>query len=165
MTARDRKTADIDDAEAREISDAFEARKAREGPGSDVEEGSSGDARKKLEVGGAVPELARRIVAAGLQSFFVTEEVVRKAVGDSLPQDWIDFASDQSTRTQAEFMDRLVKEIGRVLEQTELADLLAKLLEDREVEVQATFRLLPAKEGEAPRVALAAKPPRSDRGE
>lgn len=149
MTARDRKVADIEDAKSRDAADpavaarreATEATEAKEAKEAKVEE------HERLEAGGVVPELARRIVAAGLQSFFSTEEVLRKAVGDTLPQDWIDFASDQSSRTQAEFLDRLTREIGRVLDRTDPAEMLAKLLEGREVEVRATFRLRPSEDG------------------
>jgi len=136
-----------------EVEDVAEVDEARQAEAAD-------EARRRLEAGGVIPELARRIVAAGLQSFFVTEEVVRKAVGDTLPQDWIDFATDQSTRTQAEFMDRLSREMGRVLERTDLAELLAGMLEGRAVEVNATFRLVPGEDG--PSVRAEVRPPKGD---
>lgn len=121
------------------------------------DEESEDQVRRRLEMGGVVPELARRIVSAGLQSFFTTEEVLRKAVGDSLPQDWINFANDQSTRTQTEFMDRLVREIGRVLDDTDLAELIQQLLQERSVEIHASIRLAPLAEGGGPKVELGAR--------
>jgi hypothetical protein len=91
----------------------------------------------------ALPELMRRAVALGLSGFFLTEEAVRKAVGDTLPKDWLDFAVDQGERTRRELLDRLSQEIGRTLERADLGELLAELLAGHTVEVKAEFRLVP----------------------
>ncbi len=40
----------------------------------------------------ALPELLRRVASIGFSGFFLTEAAVRKALGDTLPKDWIDFA-------------------------------------------------------------------------
>jgi hypothetical protein len=90
-----------------------------------------------------IPEMVRRIVGMGLSGFFLTEEAIRKAIGDTLPKDWADFAVDQSERTRREFMDRLTSEIGRSLENVDLATVLATLMEGRTVEIKAEFRLKP----------------------
>jgi hypothetical protein len=103
---------------------------------------------------GAIPDLFRRAMAVGLSGFFTTEETIRKALGDTLPQDWVDFATAQSERTRNEFMQRMSDEMGRVLEQVELAELLERLLEGRTIEVTAQIRLgerrSPAGEGDSP---------------
>jgi hypothetical protein len=96
---------------------------------------------------GALPELMRRALTVGLSSFFVTEEAVRKALAGTLPQEWIDFAVDQSGRTRAEFLERLSFEVGRTLESADLASVLAQLLEGRTLEVKAEIRLQPQGEG------------------
>jgi hypothetical protein len=90
---------------------------------------------------GAIPDLFRRAMALGLSGFFTTEETIRKALGDTLPQDWIDFATAQSERTRTELMQRMTEEIGRVMERVELAELLERLLEGRTIEVTAQIRL------------------------
>jgi hypothetical protein len=90
-----------------------------------------------------IPEMVRRIVGLGLSGFFVTEEAIRKAVGDTLPQDWADFAVDQSERTRREFLDRLTAEIGRSFEHVDVAQILATLMEGRTIEIKAEFRLKP----------------------
>ena len=92
---------------------------------------------------GALPELMRKALTLSLSSFFVTEEAVRKALAGTLPQEWIDFAVEQSGRTRAEFVERLSCELGRALESTDLASVLAQLLEDRTLEVKAEIRLQP----------------------
>lgn len=92
-----------------------------------------------------LPDLMRRVFSAGLSSFFSTEEAVRKALGETLPQDWSDFAIEQSDRTRAELLDRLSAEIGRTIEKMDLAEILSKLLEGNTVEINASIRLRPEK--------------------
>jgi hypothetical protein len=89
----------------------------------------------------AIPELVRKAIAAGFSGFFFTEEVIRRAVGDALPKEWADFASEQSARARAEFLERLSYEIGRALASVDHAAVLEKLLEGRTLEVNAKIRL------------------------
>jgi len=102
----------------------------------------------------AIPEMMRRAVAMGLSGFFLTEEAIRKAVGESLPQDWADFAVEQSERTRGELMDRLSVELSRTLENIDLAEMFSQLVEGRTIEVKAEIRLKARDED-------AAKPPGS----
>ena len=86
----------------------------KSGPNSTGHEPSD-DPSEDLDESGALnvlPELMRRVFSAGLSSFFLTEEAIRKALGDTLPQDWSDFAIEQSDRTRAELFDRLSVEGG-----------------------------------------------------
>ena len=88
-----------------------------------------------------IPELMRRAIAMGLSGFFFTEEAIRKALGETMPKDLQDFAIDQSRRTRADFLERLSYEIGRTLENVDIAAVLAQLLEGRTLEVKASIRL------------------------
>jgi hypothetical protein len=88
-----------------------------------------------------IPELMRRAIAMGLSGFFFTEEAIRKALGETMPMDLQDFAIDQSRRTRADFLERLSYEIGRTLENVDIAAVLAQLLEGRTLEVKASIRL------------------------
>jgi len=99
-----------------------------------------------------VPEIIRRFAALGLSGFFTTESALRKALGDTLPRDWADFAADQSERTRQELLDRIVGEFGRILENLEFVELLDELLEGRTIEIETKIRLGPKAEGaeEAP---------------
>lgn len=90
---------------------------------------------------GAIPDLFRRAMALGLSGFFMTEETIRKAVGDTLPRDWVDFVSAQSERTRSELMQRMSEEIGRAMERVDIGELLEQLLAGRTVEVTAQIRL------------------------
>jgi len=97
---------------------------------------------------GGMPDLVRRALSLGLSGFFTTEEAVRKALGDTLPKDWIDFAVDQSGRTRQELLDRVSSELGRSFADVDLADVLSRLLEGRTVEVTARIKLAPADDAE-----------------
>ena len=74
----------------------------------------------------AIPELVRKAIAAGFSGFFFTEEAIRKALGDTLPKDWSDFAVEQSSRARGEFLERLSYEIGRAMENIDYAAVLAQ---------------------------------------
>ena len=83
----------------------------------------------------------RRIVATGLSGFFMTEEAIRKAVGETLPKDWSDFAAEQSERTRSDLLERLSNEIGRTLDKVDVAGLLSELLEESTLEINAEIRI------------------------
>jgi hypothetical protein len=90
---------------------------------------------------GLLPDMARRALAFGLSGFFLTEEAVRKALGDTLPKDWQDFAIAQSERTRKEFLERLSYELAQTLENVDVAGVLEQLLAGRTIEIQAKVRL------------------------
>jgi hypothetical protein len=118
---------------ADERGEETEATRAAEAAG-----GAAGDDNGPLA---ALPDLLRRALAVGFSGFFLTETAIRKALGDTLPKDWIDFAIDQSERTRAEFIERMTFEVGRSLETVDLAAVLARLLEGRTLEIRAEVRL------------------------
>ncbi len=95
-----------------------------------------------------VPELARRMIALGLSGVFATQETLRQAVGDALPKEWVDFATDQSDRTRVEFLERLAGELARVIESIDLAEVMQQALEGRTLEVTARIRMLPDEAGD-----------------
>jgi hypothetical protein len=93
-----------------------------------------------------VPDLLRRVVAMGFSGLFLTEEVVRKALGETLPRDWVDFAAAQSERTRRELIDRVAGEIGRTLDGIDLPRLAERLLRGHAIEVTARVRFVPRAE-------------------
>jgi len=106
--------------------------------------------------GGFLPDLLRRGLSLGFTGFFMTEEAVRRALGDKVPREWLEFFVAQSERTRSELVDALSREFGRVLSGIEPAELLRRLLDGQTVEVTAQIRLQKAA---APRsVAGRAKP-------
>ena len=98
-----------------------------------------------VEPGGFFPEALRRVLTLGFTGLFLTEEAVRKALGDSVPRDVVEFVLDQSQRMRGEFLDRISREFGKVLERVDPVEVARRLLEGRTVEVSARFRLVPQK--------------------
>ncbi len=92
----------------------------------------------------AIPEIFRRVVTMGLSGVFLTQENLRQAVGDALPKEWVDFATQQSERTRVEFLERLATEMARGMEATNLAQVISQVLEGRRVRVTADIQLLPS---------------------
>ena len=97
----------------------------------------------------ALPDFARRALSVGLSGFFLTEETIRKALGDTLPKDWMDFATEQSERTRKEFLERLSFEIAQSMQQMDLAAVMREILEGHTLEVKAEIRLK-GPEGDTP---------------
>ena len=104
---------------------------------SSVEEEDSGAA-------GFLPDLLRRGLTLGFTGFFLTEEAVRKALGESVPRDLMDLILAQSERTRSELLDRISKEFARALSGLDPVELVKRLLEGRSVEVSAKIRLVPS---------------------
>ena len=98
-----------------------------------------------VDIGGGgdrfTPDLLRRGLALGLSGLFLTEEAFRKAFGDTVPRDWMDFVTEQSARTRSEFLERLSAELGRVLESVDLVQLLDAVVTGRTIEVKAEIRI------------------------
>lgn len=103
----------------------------------------------RSEAPGRVPDLLRRVVGLGFSGLFLTEEVVRKALGETLPRDWVDFAAAQSERTRRELIDRVAGEIGRTLDGLDLPSLAERLLRSHAVEVTARVRFVPREGADA----------------
>ena len=82
------------------------------------------------------------MLTLGFTGFFMTEEALRKSLGDSVPRDVVEFVLDQSQRMRGEFLDRVSRELGRVLERVDPVEVARRLLEGRTVEVRASFRLV-----------------------
>ncbi len=116
-----------------------------EGADKKKERAPHGRAGSSVEAGGFFPEALRRVLTLGFTGFFLTEEALRKALGDSVPRDVVEFVLDQSQRMRGEFLDRVSKEFGKVLERVDPVEVARRLLDGRTVEVSARFRLVPEK--------------------
>ena len=93
---------------------------------------------------GFLPDLLRRGLTLGFTGFFLTEEAIRKALGESVPRDLMDFILTQSERTREELLDRISKEFAGALSTLDSVELARRLLEGRTIEVNAKIRLLPS---------------------
>jgi hypothetical protein len=90
---------------------------------------------------GFLPEILRRGLTLGFTGFFMTEEALRRALGDSVPRDWLEFVVEQSERTRAELLDRLSREFGRAISAFDPVEILRRLLDGQTLEVSARIRL------------------------
>jgi hypothetical protein len=95
------------------------------------------------------PDLLRRALTVGITGVFMTEEAVRRALGDSVPRDVVEFVLEQSERTRNELLDRLSREFGRGLSAVDPVEIAKRLLEGRTVEVTARVRLISSEEEES----------------
>jgi hypothetical protein len=119
-----------------------------EGADKKKERAAHGRAGTSAEAGGFFPDALRRVLTLGFTGFFLTEEALRKALGDSVPRDVVEFVLDQSQRMRGEFLDRVSKEFGKMLERVDPVEVARRLLDGRTVEVSARFRLVPEKRRE-----------------
>ena len=94
------------------------------------------------ESAGLFPDLLRRGMSLGLTGFFMTEEALRRALGDTAPREMIEFVVAQSEKTRAEFLDRVSREFGRALSAMDPVEVVKRLLEGRTIEVSATIRFV-----------------------
>ena len=97
-------------------------------------------------------EIVRRTAMLGFSGFFLTEGAIRKALTDSLPRDWVEYASRQSEEVRGELTNRLVDEFGSWLRNLDLASLLKSVLEDHEF--SATIEISAHRKNEDPATSL-----------
>ena len=135
--------------------------KQRRAEAPSSEESAAGDEGAGARVPG-LPDLIRRAFSMGLSGFFLTEEALRKALGDTVPRDWVDFAVEQSDRTRGEFLERLAAELAQVFRASDLAALAEQLLEGRTVEVTARIRLGPREDTERETTSESSAAPAQD---
>jgi hypothetical protein len=126
-----------------EKSDARPARARRRPSGEPGEPGAA--AGRTRGRGGAegsfLPDLLRRGLTMGFTGFFMTEEALRRALGDSMPRDWMEFMVEQSEKTRAELLERLSREFGRVISAFDPVEILRRLLDGQTIEVSARIKL------------------------
>jgi hypothetical protein len=107
----------------------------------DSDEIAGGQPRRSGPEGGFLPDLLRRGLTLGFTGFFMTEEALRRALGDSVPRDWLDFMVGQSEKTRAELLERLSREFGKVISAVDPVEILRRLLDGQTIEVSARIRL------------------------
>ena len=113
------------------------------------EQGREADPSPTDDASGRVPDLLRRALGLGVAGLFSGEEFLRKALGDTVPREWVEFATEQSERARRDFADRVSSELGKSLQSVDLQQLAERLLQGHTVEVSARIRFLPREEDEA----------------
>jgi hypothetical protein len=90
---------------------------------------------------GPLPELIRRAAALGLSGFFMTETALRKALGDTMPKEWVDFAAGQGERYRSDLMERLGDEMARMIQNMDMVEMIDQVMAGRTLEINAKIRL------------------------
>ena len=104
--------------------------------GGDYENSGFG---KKLE--SLLPETFKKVFIAGVGALFMTEEGIRKVLGDlTLPKDVISYILQQTEQTKKEFFNIIAKEFSQFLKAMAVKDGIESFFENHELEVNATFR-------------------------
>ncbi|HEX2485155.1 MAG TPA: hypothetical protein VHQ66_07640 [Myxococcota bacterium] len=94
-----------------------------------------------------------------MSGFFMTEEAVRRALGDKVPREWLEFIVAQSDRTRSDLVGALSREFGRVLARIDPADVLRRLLDGQTIEITARIKLQGGARERAPVREAATKRP------
>lgn len=119
------------------------ARRRRNEPEPEPEADVVGDSESLKPL----PEMIRRAAALGLSGFFMTEGALRKAFGDTVPQEWVDFAVGQAERTRDEMIERLGDEMSRMIQKVDIGQVIEQLISGHTIEINARVRLLEREEG------------------
>jgi hypothetical protein len=80
-------------------------------------------------VEGLVQEVVRRAATIGLGGFFLTEEAIRHAFAEVVPQEWVQFFVRQNEEMRRELLDRMVREFGDWLRGVDPVSLARAMLE------------------------------------
>jgi hypothetical protein len=91
---------------------------------------------------GFLPDLLRRGMSLGLTGFFMTEEALRRALGETAPREMIEFVVAQSEKTRADFLERVSREFGKALSAMDPVEVVKRMLEGRTIEISATIRFV-----------------------
>jgi hypothetical protein len=94
------------------------------------------------EGSGFLPDLLRRGMSLGLTGFFMTEEALRRALGETAPREMVEFVVSQSEKTRADFLDRVSREFGKALSAMDPVEVVKRMLEGRTIEISATIRFV-----------------------
>jgi hypothetical protein len=101
---------------------------------------------------GLYQEFVRRAAGLGLSSFVLTEEALRRAFADSLPQDWVDYLSRQGSGVRKDVLEAIVREFGEWLRGIDPValqrDLVRTLLEDFDISLEIKISAQPRGEAE-----------------
>jgi hypothetical protein len=116
-------------------------------PEESLERRQRGRNRRSGPLESLYQEFVRRAAGLGLSSFVLTEEALRKAFTDSLPQDWVDYLSRQGSGVRKDVLDALVREFGEWLQRIDpmafQRNLIRTLLEDFEISLEIKISAQP----------------------
>ena len=102
---------------------------------------------------GAVGDIVRKAVMAGVGAVFMTEEGIRKTVSElKLPKEALGYLSTQADRTRREASRIVRKELRRFLNSDAFKDQVSQFLSGMTLEIKAEIRLKPDQGGPKPEI-------------
>jgi hypothetical protein len=124
--------------------------------------GSGARATTRNDAASIVPDLLRRALGIGFSGLFTTEELLRKAFGDTVPREWVEFAAAQTDRARRELTERAAAEIQKKLDTVDLEQLVERLLRSHAIELEASIRFVPHEGGGRPEHRVRVRPSREE---
>lgn len=109
-----------------------------------------GPARRQLPFESLIQEAIRRAASLGFSSFFLTEEAIRKAFSEVVPQDWVEYVGKQGNEMRDEMIERLAGEFSSWLRSVDVAEILGDLLKDYEITATVQLSATPRSAREGP---------------
>lgn len=103
--------------------------------------GRAGQARRPGALEGVFQEIVRRAASLGFSSLFLTEEAIRNALNDTVPQEWAEYLSDQSSTVRTELIDRVAAEVGEWLRQSDPEELARRIVQAMLEEYEFTLKI------------------------
>jgi isopentenyl diphosphate isomerase/L-lactate dehydrogenase-like FMN-dependent dehydrogenase len=100
------------------------------------------DSSLRKAVDSFVPEMVKRALFLGAGMLFMTEEGVRKIVGEiNLPREAVSYLIKQSDKSKKEFFSIFQRELNRFLSRVDVTRLSKEVLDGISVEVNAKVTL------------------------
>jgi len=107
-----------------------------------TEAGKDGDTSLLKTIDSILPETLKRAFFVGAGMLFMTEEGVRKALGEiNLPRDAVNYIIKQSEKSKKEFFAIFQRELTRFLDKVDVTRLSKEVLDGIAIEVNAKVTL------------------------
>ena len=91
----------------------------------------------------AISEMVKRAIVSGIGAIFLTEEGIRSYIGElKLPKEAAQYILSQVGRTKEEVLRVITDEIRSFLEETQLDDVLRKVLTNISLEISTKVRFV-----------------------
>ena len=111
-------------------------------PSSQQATGKIPDSSLRKTLDSFLPEIVKRAVFLGAGMLFMTEEGVRKVLGEiNLPREAVNYIIKQSDKSKKEFFTIFQRELNRFLSRIDITRLSKEVLDGISVEVNAKVTL------------------------
>ncbi len=103
---------------------------------------------------GGIPEMVKKAILSGLGAVFLTEEGIRSYLSDlKLPKEAVQFLISQVAKTKEEALRVITEEIRSFLDNTQLDDVLRRVLTNISLEISTKVRFVDESGGMVPKAS------------